>query len=104
VVSCATPAQYKALLARATAEGRLLVAKFFTPECIVCKALHPKVLQMASQHPDVLWAKLNGNEPALEPMFGERYLEARALRPGGRELARALSWHGWLLGTVGFCP
>lgn len=60
---------YKALVAQANAEGRLLVAKFFTTDCWVCKSLHPKIKQLAAANPHILFAKLNGSNPQLVDMF-----------------------------------
>jgi hypothetical protein len=36
------------------------VADFFTPECYTCKTLYPKLKQIASDNPDVIFTKVGG--------------------------------------------
>eukprot|EP00798_Chlamydomonas_sp_ICE-L_P018060 gene18060-24484_t len=49
--------------------NKLLVADFFTPDCYSCKSLYPKLKQIAKENPDVLFAKLNGQDEKLSPYF-----------------------------------
>lgn len=46
--------------------GRLVVVNFFAPECYACKSLQPKLRQIASNNPDVLFLKVNGLEGDLQ--------------------------------------
>ncbi|KAL6759897.1 hypothetical protein V8C86DRAFT_2563587, partial [Haematococcus lacustris] len=62
-------AEYKSCLAQAKEQGRLLVAKFFTSDCYVCKSIFPKICAIARANPDVLWVKLNGSNPELMDLF-----------------------------------
>jgi len=39
------------------------------PALQVCKSLYPKMKRIASDNPDVLWAKLNGTDATLVPIF-----------------------------------
>lgn len=46
--------------------GRLVVVNFFAPECYACKSLQPKLRQIASNNPDVLFVKVNGLQGDLQ--------------------------------------
>jgi len=46
--------------------GRLVVVNFFAPECYACKSLQPKLRQIASNNPDVLFLKVNGLQGDLQ--------------------------------------
>ncbi|GFH08439.1 thioredoxin domain-containing protein [Haematococcus lacustris] len=61
--------EYKAALAEAKEQGKLLVAKFFTSDCYVCKSIFPKIRAAARDNPDVLWVKLNGSDPEMVDLF-----------------------------------
>ncbi|CAI9104829.1 OLC1v1003596C1 [Oldenlandia corymbosa var. corymbosa] len=41
------------------AGDKLVVVDFFSPGCGGCKALHPKICQLAGQNPDVLFLQVN---------------------------------------------
>ncbi|KAL9686236.1 hypothetical protein QQ045_023691 [Rhodiola kirilowii] len=43
----------------ANAGNKLVVLEFFSPGCGGCKALHPKICQLAEQNPDVQFLQLN---------------------------------------------
>lgn len=45
--------------------GRLVTVKFFAPWCQACKALYPKWLQLAAQHPDVMFVKVNAADETM---------------------------------------
>ncbi|KAL5995011.1 hypothetical protein ACLOJK_025069 [Asimina triloba] len=44
------------------AENKLVVVDFFSPGCGGCKALHPKISQIAEQNPDVQFLHVNYEE------------------------------------------
>uniref|UniRef100_A0A7S3QV21 Thioredoxin domain-containing protein n=1 Tax=Dunaliella tertiolecta TaxID=3047 RepID=A0A7S3QV21_DUNTE len=69
MTTCKSADEYRAIVKRAQTEGKLLVTKFFTEDCYVCKSLYPKMKRIASDNPDVLWAKLNGTDATLVPIF-----------------------------------
>ncbi|MFS7915497.1 putative monodehydroascorbate reductase (NADH) [Helianthus anomalus] len=45
-----------------TAGDKLVVVDFFSPGCGGCKALHPKLCQLAEMHPDVQFLQVNYEE------------------------------------------
>ncbi|PWA84698.1 thioredoxin-like 1-1 protein [Artemisia annua] len=45
-----------------TAGDKLVVVDFFSPGCGGCKALHPKICQLAEMNPDVLFLHVNYEE------------------------------------------
>lgn len=51
--------------------GKLLVVNFFTEDCYVCRTMHPKLKKIAGDNPDVVFAKMNGSDEALRPLFEE---------------------------------
>ncbi|KAL5544505.1 hypothetical protein UlMin_008289 [Ulmus minor] len=48
------------------AGDRLAIIDFYSPGCGGCKALHPKICQLAEQNPDAIFLKVNYEE--LKPM------------------------------------
>uniref|UniRef100_A0A0E0K9A1 Thioredoxin domain-containing protein n=1 Tax=Oryza punctata TaxID=4537 RepID=A0A0E0K9A1_ORYPU len=44
------------------ASDKLTVVHFFSPSCGACKALHPKVCQLAGMHPELQFLMVNSNE------------------------------------------
>uniref|UniRef100_A0A0D9VTJ8 Thioredoxin domain-containing protein n=1 Tax=Leersia perrieri TaxID=77586 RepID=A0A0D9VTJ8_9ORYZ len=44
------------------AGDKLVVVDFFSPGCGGCRALHPKICQIAEQNPDVLFLQVNYEE------------------------------------------
>ncbi|XP_015690923.1 thioredoxin-like 1-1, chloroplastic [Oryza brachyantha] len=44
------------------ASDKLTVVHFFSPSCGACKALHPKVCQLAGMHPELQFLMVNCNE------------------------------------------
>ncbi|KAL6648224.1 hypothetical protein ACP70R_002271 [Stipagrostis hirtigluma subsp. patula] len=44
------------------AGDRLVIVDFFSPGCGGCRALHPKICQIAEQNPDVLFLQVNYEE------------------------------------------
>ncbi|KAJ0049249.1 hypothetical protein Pint_16135 [Pistacia integerrima] len=44
------------------AGDRLVVVDFYSPGCGGCKALHPKICQLAELHPDAIFLKVNYEE------------------------------------------
>ncbi|XP_050377454.1 thioredoxin-like 1-2, chloroplastic [Argentina anserina] len=45
-----------------TAGDRLVVVDFYSPGCGGCRALHPKICQLAEQNPDAIFLKVNYEE------------------------------------------
>ncbi|KAK9817846.1 hypothetical protein WJX72_003017 [[Myrmecia] bisecta] len=58
MVSVSSPFEYQSLLEM----GNLVIADFFVPWCQACRALHPKLKQIAQQNPDVLFLTVNGGD------------------------------------------
>jgi thioredoxin-like negative regulator of GroEL len=62
VRSIASAAEFKAAVLAAP-PGALVVADFFKPSCVGCRALYPKLLKIAASSPEVLFLKVNAAEP-----------------------------------------
>jgi thioredoxin-like negative regulator of GroEL len=46
--------------------GKLVIVNFWAPWCQACKSMYPKLKQIAEQHLDVMYIKVNtGEEPLL---------------------------------------
>ncbi|PWA93390.1 thioredoxin [Artemisia annua] len=50
----------------ANAGSKLVIVEFYSPGCGGCKALHPKICQLAESNPDAIFAQVNYEE--LRPM------------------------------------
>nr|XP_018674376.1 PREDICTED: thioredoxin-like 1-2, chloroplastic [Musa acuminata subsp. malaccensis] len=46
----------------ATAGDKLVIVDFYSPGCGGCKALHPKICQLAESYPDAIFLKVNYEE------------------------------------------
>lgn len=52
--------QLQQLVEDSNAAGRLAVVQFFASDCYACKSMQPKMRQIARDHGEVLFIKLNG--------------------------------------------
>ncbi|KAK8657696.1 hypothetical protein V6N13_035923 [Hibiscus sabdariffa] len=48
------------------AGGRLVIIDFYSPGCGGCKALHPKICQLAEQNPNAIFLEINCSTEALK--------------------------------------
>jgi thioredoxin-like negative regulator of GroEL len=66
-----THAEFLKWLERGQLSGSLCVAKFFTEDCFSCRTLDQKFRKIAQENPDILFAKINGSNQDLVPLFTE---------------------------------
>ena len=66
-----SPAEFQQRLRLAKEADQLVLVLCFAPWCAACKALHPKVQQLAERHPTVTFLEVNAGDPALHKMCEE---------------------------------
>lgn len=64
-------AEFFRLVGEASVANKLLVCKFFTENCYACRSLAPKYTRLATDNEDVWFAKLNGSNEELQPLFDD---------------------------------
>ncbi|EFJ52933.1 thioredoxin [Volvox carteri f. nagariensis] len=72
MVAVTTPRELDMLSRQAYAAGRGVLINYFQEDCYACRCLHKKLKQLAEDHPEVLFLKVNGSNEALRPVFAER--------------------------------
>lgn len=71
MVQAESAADFHRQQVRAGALGKLLVVNFFNESCYACRSLHPKLVQIALNHPDVVFCKLNAGAPQLHVLSAQ---------------------------------